>query len=131
MPIIYVRDDENRYISLTLSGAFDMSEVMEARRRQESDGATGYAVLVDTRGLTSAAKMGELSEFMQVDIQENTIRGPVAIVARDAGVYAMSCAYATMLGSRHPVQVFIDMDDAMNWLGSKGGCRPSSVRHAS
>ncbi|MGH9311205.1 MAG: hypothetical protein ACRD1U_17645 [Vicinamibacterales bacterium] len=130
MPIIYARDDESRYVSLTLSGPFDMSEVMEARRRQQNDGASGYAVLVDTRGLTSAAKVSELSEFIQADMQERTTRGPVAIVARDAEVYAMSCAYATMLGSRHPMQVFIDMDDAMSWLQSKGGCRPPLMRHA-
>ncbi len=99
-------------------------------RRQKTDGASRYAVLVDARGLTSPAKIGELSELMQADVQENTVRGPVAIVARDPAVYAMSCAYATMLGSRHPMQVFIDMDDAMGWLGSKSGRMPAAMRHA-
>ena len=130
MPVLYMRDDENRYVSVTLSGAFDPGEISEVMRRQKADGSSRYAVLVDTRGMTSPAKLGELSELMQVDARENTVRGPVAIVARDAAVYAMACAYATMLGSRHPMQVFIDMDDAMGWLRSKSGCQPAAMRQA-
>jgi hypothetical protein len=120
MPVQYVRDDEKRRITLTVSDPLTVEERIAAVERQLADGAWGYGLIIDARSMASftpkltemQAAASRLAELVAV----HGPRGPVALVSRQSSVIGASAMHNS-LGVKTPgIQVFWDMDDAQRFL---------------
>jgi hypothetical protein len=122
LPYLYERDDIRRRVVVTVTGAFQGADVFELFARQRGDGTWAYGLLYDTRGMTGHPSVDDLRQFMRQDAEklvEQRARGPLAILATDATIYAVACVYAALGGSKRQVQVFRDRDEADTWLAAQ------------
>jgi hypothetical protein len=116
--VTYDRDDERRRMVITVAGAFDLAATLAMVAHVAADAAWSYAILYDTRELTSVPTMMELQ--MIVDRVQTAAahqpRGPVAVVAPDAAVNAMGQVYARRQDGKVKVAVFQTLDEGRRWL---------------
>jgi hypothetical protein len=122
MPYLYERDDVRRLVVVTVTGPFQGADVFDLFARQRGDGTWPYGLLYDTRGMTGYPSLNDLRQFMKQDAEthpDQRPRGPLAILATDATVYAVACVYAALGGSKRQVEVFRDRADADTWLAAK------------
>jgi hypothetical protein len=120
MPITYERDDARRRIVVTTIGNVVLQQMLAVVDRQASEGAWDYAMLYDSRRVTSVANQTEVRiGLMHVDTLSRLHgrRGPVAFVTTMPAAYGMVRMYSTLAGQQQQsVEVFRDIGDAERWL---------------
>jgi hypothetical protein len=122
MPLKYLRDDTRRRIRITLTDPVSVADLIASVERQFADGDWSYGLLVDGRGLLDTAKPTDVREFVsrvRELIAAHGPRGPVAFVARKSGVIAAAQLSNFLGGKAAFVEVFWDVDDALQWLDER------------
>jgi hypothetical protein len=122
MPFTYDRDDHQRRIVITFHGQFQAEDGLASveRRRAERD-TSSYGVLYDLRDLAGHPTIGDLKKFMSAeapppDAQQETPRGPFAILVTDPVLYSAACTYRALGRSTLTIEVFRDYAEADAWL---------------
>jgi hypothetical protein len=121
----YVRDDARRRIVIALRQLLPTGNLLAMVNRQLTEGTWTYGALYDLRALLGApSRVDAIVAARHVGglIQAHGPRGPVAIVTRAREMVAAAHAYAfdSALGG-HPVEVFLNLDDADYWLAHRMG----------
>lgn len=123
MPFQYSRDDTARRVRLTASDPIVLVDMIDVLDRQLADGAWAYAALVDMRMVSSPATGSDLRAFtahFRELVAEHGTRGPLVIVATNAGTIGSAQMYASVGGAeKRPFEVFWDIDLAERWLSSQ------------
>jgi hypothetical protein len=122
LAIEYARDDLRRRVTLVIKGEFQVANAAMTLARQREEGAWGYALLADIRGMTTVPTVpvmrGLLSQAAAPG-PNGERRGPLAVVATDAIAYRMGCVYSSLGGTQRTVQVFRDYTEALEWLEAR------------
>ena len=124
MPVDYTKDDARRRIRIVGRDPISVADLIAHLDRQAADGAWGYSLLYDARGLATPPAPADLPQVV-VHVQEisarHGARGPVAIVTRETATVAVGQIYS-MLGERagFRAEVFWDMAEAERWLDARG-----------
>jgi hypothetical protein len=119
VPLFCERDDVKRRVKATATGPFQGADVFDLLKRQHEDGTWTYGVLYDTRDQTGSPTVDELRMFLKLGSETNSDlqpRGPMALLASDATLYRVACAYEVLGGSGRNIAVFRDRGDAEEWL---------------
>ena len=119
MPFRYERDEDQRCITVTVDGTFNVDDVIEVFARMADEGIWSYGVLYDVRSLTGLPSMFDLRRLAEVANRPGPFdmrRGPLAIVVADPALYGMACVYAALSLPMGRVEVFRDSEDAELWL---------------
>jgi hypothetical protein len=122
MPVEFLRDDERRRVRVTLLGAVSIDAMKAILDRQIIEGAWTYGLFYDVRSLTalpSAADAHEGLEHLRKTVESRGPRGPVALVARDAGAIGFAQRYGMRAGTLLQMEVFWDVDEAERWLAER------------
>ena len=122
MPVRYERDDARRRIVTTVDGPFWTAEILAVINRQRGEGAWGYGMLYDLRGMTGKPTLADLLEVMDEAISPRPgqgPRGPVALLASDPALYDIACKYAALGHSTFMIRVFSDFESAEAWLAAE------------
>jgi hypothetical protein len=94
MPIRYELDDLQRRIVVTVEGLFFTDDILAIMARQRAEQTWTYGILYDLRGMTGEPTIAELRELMNEAARRHlgqAPRGPVALLATDAALYARLC----------------------------------------
>jgi hypothetical protein len=122
MPIQYVRDDARKRIRVTLLGSITVPELIEVAERQAAEGTWSYGILYDTRPQTNPDSAGNATPALD-NVRELTKvhgpRGPVAIVARSAGIVANAQMFTVWSADVLVMEVFWDVGEAERWLDER------------
>jgi hypothetical protein len=122
MAVHYARDDSQRRIFLTLTGAVGVELMIAVIDRQAGEGTWTYSVLSDTRALTIIPTEGfnrALVSRVCLHTARLGPRGPVAIVSSRTVNFGMARMYALLsenAGILSGVCAFRNMAAARLWL---------------
>jgi hypothetical protein len=120
MPIRYELDDLQRRIVVTVEGLFRTADILAIMARQRAEHTWTYAILYDLRGMTGEPTVPELRELLSEAAerrQDEGPRGPVALLATDAALYARLCTYAALgRATSLTIAVFRDRGEAERFL---------------
>ena len=119
MPITLEIDNDRQCATFAMAGPFDANEVLQSLERQRNEGAWSYAVLFDTRRMTDSPTLDQVKHLFSVTGQPgpaSEMRGPLALLATDAALYSMACAYMALGGATRKIEVFRELADAERWL---------------
>jgi hypothetical protein len=122
MPIHYERDDAGHRLRITVTEPFTVADLIAAVERQFTDGAWHYGLLVDSRAPIAALPPEDTLTFVsrvRELIAAHGPRGPIAIVAREAGPITVTQRYIYLSAKLEPIEVFWDLDDAQRWLDDR------------
>lgn len=125
MPLEYVQDDARRLVRMTMRDPVSLEERVAALERKFADGAWAYGLLIDARGLATAANPAFVRAFRSrvADlVAAYGPRGPIAIVAKASST--ISAAQMFVILGRDPtetIEVFWDLDEALRWLDERMG----------
>jgi hypothetical protein len=122
MPIRYERDDTRRRIRVTLADPLTVADLLASVERQYAEGAWPYGVLVDARTPCGAPQPGDMRAFVsgvRELVDAHGPRGPIALVAREAGAISSAQLYNVFGGKTESIEVFWDLDDAHRWLDDR------------
>jgi hypothetical protein len=119
MPIHYARDDVRRRIRITLTGPLTLADLIASVERQLAEGNWLDGLLVDARATFPAPPPSDMRLFASHVLKliaTHGPRGPIAVVARDASAIASAQLYLFFGGKTESIEVFWDLDDALQWL---------------
>ncbi|HEV3062849.1 MAG TPA: hypothetical protein VGY48_31675, partial [Vicinamibacterales bacterium] len=119
MPVRYERDDARRRVVVTISGAFQLDDILVIMERLRSEDTWAYGVLYDLRHVVGYPTMEDLQHIVaQAATREGEgPRGPVALLANKPILYSKLCTYTALTRSTtRAVEVFRDLDEADKWL---------------
>jgi hypothetical protein len=122
MPLQYECDDVRRRIRVTLTDPVTVAELLVSVERQFADGAWAYGLLIDARSTFRAPQPAEMRSFVsgvQELVAAHGPRGPIAIVAREAGAIIGAQLYDFFSQKMEGVETFWDIDDAQRWLDDR------------
>lgn len=122
MPLEYAQDDAKRRIRITLTDPFTVADMIGSVERQLADGGWRYGSLVDARAQTVPVKVSDIRLFTS-RVSELVVahgpRGPIALIARDAGTIGGAQMHAVLAGKNETLEVFWDLDDGQRWLDER------------
>jgi len=122
MPLIYVRDDARRRVTVTAIGDITMNDAISILDRRVIDGVWSYALLYDGRQRTSVMEAQEvriLVELTRTLSARHGLPGPMALVRQDATGFGMSRMFGILSEeARFEVSVFRTIEEAEAWLDS-------------
>lgn len=122
MPYGYGRDDQHRRIRVTIDDTCTFDDLIASVHRQLTEGAWGFALLVDARGMSTPPEPENVRSFVTYVrglVAAHGPRGPIAIVARASGAVAGAQIYK-VFGDKRDLEVFWDLGDAQKWLDEQG-----------
>jgi hypothetical protein len=122
MPIQYMCDDAEHRLRVTVTNPFTVADLIASVERQFADGAWRYGLLIDSRAPVAALKPEDMQSFLsrvRALIAAHGPRGPIAIVAREAGPITFTQRYIYLSDKMEPIEVFWDLDDAQQWLDER------------
>jgi hypothetical protein len=126
VPVVYIRDDDSRRITVELAGDVSLEELIAVVDRQAVEGTWSYGLLYDARRVSTAAESREARRLVAHVATVAAVhgqRGPVAIVTDRPATYGIVRMYS-MLSDGAPqhlsVDVFRDPADAVRWLDRCG-----------
>jgi hypothetical protein len=122
MPIQYTRDDAKRRIRLTLTNPITVADLIASVERQLASGGWPYGSLVEARAPFSPQSPRDMRAFssrVSELVATHGQRGPIAIIAKDAGAVATAQIYVLFGGKTESVEVFWDLDDGQHWLDDR------------
>jgi hypothetical protein len=122
VPIQYERSDARRRALIMITGAFDVTEVLECLERHRLEGGWTFGLLYDLRLMVGQPSIEDLRLFSRTMTPRpgEPQRGPVAILATDREMYARACAYTGLVQAPARVEVFRARDEAEAWLDANG-----------
>src|SRR5512135_1689224 len=99
MPFTYTRDNVRRRITVTWSGTFSRTEIIDMMNRLCADGTWPFAVLNDARGLAGAAEQDDVRALVAHAVslrREHGKRGPMATVTTDPAQFGTGRMYEAL-----------------------------------
>ena len=122
MPLIYVRDDARRRVTVTAIGDITLNDAISIIDRRVIDGVWSYALLYDGRQRTSVMEPQEvriLVELTRTLSARHGLPGPMALVRQDASGFGMSRMFGILSQeASFEVSVFRTIEEAEAWLDS-------------
>ena len=119
MPFQYVRDDVTRRVRIMLSGPITVAELIASLERQLAEGTWLYGVLVDARSIPDGLTPPDVRLFVsrvRELVDAHGPRGPVAFVAKEAGLIGSAQKSVFFSGKTDFLEVFWDISEANLWL---------------
>lgn len=122
MPLIYVRDDARRRVTVTAIGDITLNDAISILDRRVIDGVWAYALLYDGRQRTSVMDPQEvriLVELTRTLSSRHGHPGPMAVVRQDTGGYGTARMFGILSEeASFQVSVFRTIEEAEAWLDS-------------
>lgn len=123
MPAFYKIDKERRIVMSTGSGKLTKDDLMghQDRLLKDPDFDPSFSQLYDFTNATEAAfQTSDIETFAKRDVYSPSSRRAI-VVAKDEhyGLARMFQTYREFAGE-HGIRVFWNLDDALDWIFSKG-----------
>jgi hypothetical protein len=119
MPITYVRDDQRRLITVTVTEPYSVDDIRNAIDRQAADDAWGYAMFYDLRAVTlvwTEAALQQIADRVKV-LGGGRERGPVGMaVGPGSEQFRMGLMYTRLTGRLETVEVLLTEAQRDDWL---------------
>ena len=119
MPIDYQRDDQRRLITVTLTDPFTLDELLRQTDRQWAEHAWEYAVLYDTRAVSSATPPVELQQLVEhtLVVGAGQPRGPIGVaIPPRPEVLRRGLQLAELAGPRREIEILLNEAQVNAWL---------------
>jgi hypothetical protein len=130
MPICYHRDDARQLITVTVTGARSLEDILSVIDRQAAEGTWHYAVLYDLTG----THVGSDQEARRIRDHVESVgggrrRGPIALaIAPHPAEFRSGSEYSTLAGRLFEVEVLLTRDQVDAWLTRWAGTVKSPNR---
>ena len=122
MPTTFEVDHEADRVTITRTGEFALSDLVESVKRMHATGVWTYSVLVDARHANANLSTSDVRSLVS-EIEhtgEPSRRGPIAVVTTDDTTYGMVRMFSMLtesIGMR--VGAFQDLAEAEHWLNQE------------
>jgi hypothetical protein len=128
MPIAYLRDDERRLITVTVTEPYSLDEILGVIDRQSAEDTWAYAMLYDLRAVTQAATEADLQRMADrvKAVGSGRERGPVGMaVGSDPEQFRMGLVYTRLARSLESVEALVTAVQRDEWLARNARRRSS------
>jgi hypothetical protein len=119
VPLAYKRDDARRRVTLTITGAVPVADILQGMERFIEDGTWTYRTLVDRREarVLSASETRLLAQGVRDFTERFGPPGRVAIVVHSVANFGQGRMFSLLVEEAGvEADVFSDMDLAEGWL---------------
>jgi hypothetical protein len=117
MPTTYVRDDERRLITVTVTEPYAVEDILRSIERQAAEDTWDYAMLYDLH-----APMATAAESQQIADQVKTVgkgrtRGPVGVaLSNDPEQFRRGLKYSDLTRQIAVIEVLLTPAQRTDWL---------------
>jgi hypothetical protein len=128
MPIAYLRDDERRLITVTVTEPYSLDDILGVIDRQSAEDTWAYAMLYDLRAVTQAATEADLQRMADrvKAVGSGRERGPVGMaVGSDPDQFRMGLVYTRLARSLESVEALVTAVQRDDWLARNARRRSS------
>jgi hypothetical protein len=119
MPIAYVRDDQGRLITVTVTEPYSLGDLLSVLDRQAGEDTWEYAMLYDLRAVThvlTEADLHQMAHRVKV-IGGGRERGPVGMaVASEPEQFRMGLVYTRLARTLENVEALLTAAQRDDWL---------------
>lgn len=129
MPLQWTISHPKRLVIAIAKGELQPGSMIEFLARLDAEGARPYPKMFGIDGLLTPAS--DESVLALADLvrsrEEESVVGPIAIIARDDTMYKQARLFAKVAGIKRPIKVFREWHEARRWIDSHAsGARVSS-----
>jgi hypothetical protein len=131
MSIVHWRDDKRRRVCATATGLVTLEDMLGFAKAQHVEGAWTYGVVIDARQARTTMSLDDMGLIagQVVEMSEEELRGPVAIVAADPAIADINGSYDDVSDRvNFLARVFEDETAAEKWLRRAPRVPPRSSR---
>jgi hypothetical protein len=119
MPVDYVRDDQRRLITVTVTEPYSLGDLLSVLDRQAAEDTWEYAMLYDLRAVTrmsTEADLQRMAHRVKV-VGGGRERGPVGMaVASEPEQFRMGLVYTRLARTLENVEALLTAAQRDDWL---------------
>jgi hypothetical protein len=119
MPVDYVRDDQRRLITVTVTEPYSLGDLLSVLDRQAAEDTWEYAMLYDLRAVTrlsTEADLQRMADRVKV-VGGGRERGPVGMaVASEPEQFRMGLVYTRLARTLENVEALLTAAQRDDWL---------------
>jgi hypothetical protein len=119
MPVTYLRDDQRRLITVTVTDPYSLGDLLSVIDRQAAEDTWAYAVLYDLRAVTRLSTEADLQQMAdRVKVAgAGRERGPVGMaVASEPEQFRMGLIYTRLARTLESVEALLTATQRDDWL---------------
>jgi hypothetical protein len=118
MPIAYVRDDQRRLITVTVTEPYSLGDLLGVLDRQAAEDTWEYAMLYDLRAVTRMSTEVDLQRMAHrvKVVGGGRERGPVGMVASAPEQFRMGLVYTRLARTLENVEALLTAAQRDDWL---------------